>query len=251
MAQGKKITGQIDNLRVVPEEQKKLQDDLKTVDTQKQQAEKVVIVETQQELSAHIADLNNDRFVGTEVKNDNRYNKLRAKQEIADQDQKDLMNAIGRIQDLGTRDKNILLGFLDKGTLQGVNFTRGLAANYAEMMFGQNPTKEEKKQALDWAKQIKGLLQRDNLWDDAKKVNRLEKKQDRLEKRAQNKTEYNEKETIFTEKELLAMFQSTAKMMGQDAFAKALHDKLATLSGSGGLLNWQNMQGLNESLSNP
>lgn len=47
------------------------------------------------------------------------------------------------------------------------------------------------------------------------------------------------------------MFQTTAKMMGQDAFAKALHDKLLTLSGSAGLLNWQNMQGLNEALSNP
>lgn len=63
LAQGKKITGQIDNLHIAPAERQELQNELDKVDGQKEQAKKLVIVETQQELSAHIADLNNDRFV--------------------------------------------------------------------------------------------------------------------------------------------------------------------------------------------
>lgn len=109
LAQGKNLDKQLDDVRLPADQKETLNNEINEVEQQKKQAQKVVVVETQQELSAYIADLNNDRFVGTEVKNDKRYEKLRNKQDVADQEQKDLMNAISRIPDIGTQNKNLLL----------------------------------------------------------------------------------------------------------------------------------------------
>lgn len=111
--------------------------------------------------------------------------------------------------------------------------------------------KEMNKKATEWIDHVQGVLEHNDLRDDAKAVNRFEKKSDKLEKRAQKNTEYNKEEILMTEQQLKNMIDTTAKIMGKDAFAKALHTKLTALRPDAEFLKWDNMNGLNQTLNNP
>lgn len=95
------------------------------------------------------------------------------------------INSIPILSQLPAGEKAFLLKTLSSGELKGINFVRWLAKAYADETFGKDATREQQKYALKRAKNIHGLLEIHDLWDDAKKMNRLEKKQDRLERKWQ------------------------------------------------------------------
>lgn len=111
--------------------------------------------------------------------------------------------------------------------------------------------KEWKKEAKARADYVSDELKDAKLRRAAKQVNIAEKAEDRITGRRQNAVKYNEAETIFTEAQLKEMLDTTAMIMGKDAFAKALHTKLSTIRPDAGLLKWDNMAGLNQALGNP
>lgn len=243
----------------------KLDSDLDEVNSQKTEEQKKVISSASfeaEELKATIADLNNDLSVGTDVKRAERYSVLRDKQEDINQYQKDVKSEIAKlarptVNELSKENANLLISFIDKGVLAGVKFRKGLRDMYIEAKFPiyKNASKAERKEMREkadrWASGMKEVLERHNLWDDAKVTNRYEKKEDRVEKRAQRKTEYNETETIFTEEQFKNMLDTTAMIMGRDAFAKALYAKIIDLRPNINLPKWDNMAGLNQTLDNP
>ena len=202
--------------------------DVSDAETRKQKEEKDVVDETQNEVqrlqSGILADLDNNGYGGTEVRErkQSRYDRLRDKQESIDQDQKDIFAQIYET-DLSRADQDMVINFINKGILKGSKFKKGLEEMYMER------TGASRSEAREWGNNVKQTLVEAGLWDEAKYVNRKEKKDDRVEKRAQRKTVENQKEVVFTEHQLKKMIDITSKMMGRDVFAEALYDKLSDL----------------------
>lgn len=112
--------------------------------------------------------------------------------------------------------------------------------------------KQDMKEAKAWVRKVKNALQEQDLWKDVKYINRAEKKEDRMEKKAQNKTVENKSEVLFTEFELRKMFALTAKMMGKDAFASALSDKLHDMpQAPADMPTWETSEEMNTLLQDP
>ncbi len=122
-------------------------------------------------------------------KDTSRYENLNTDYSKLDQRQQELIDRINKIPELRQfpdREIQILIEFLSEGDLNGTNFMRNLASKYAEYRFGDNPTRWEQRAAIGRASQIRGALQMNNLWDEAKKINRIARRKERVERKASN-----------------------------------------------------------------
>lgn len=88
--------------------------------------EQDVIDETKRTTAELLADINDNGVTGTEIKTNrsDRYNALRDKQKEIDQEQKDIISDIEDKVNLPQKDKDLLVSFIDKGVLKGVNFMK-------------------------------------------------------------------------------------------------------------------------------
>lgn len=262
------------------EEKKALEKELKKAETEKVKEQEVTLKDTRQALSDLrtdiLADLDDNGAARTEVINDKRYDRLRDQQEDINQEQKDIKDALYKINDISIEERDLIANAIDKGMLVGAAFRKGLAEMYMQHYFpelaaakntrgkkgrsteGQPESKAAQRdnydamfdRALRWADGIKEKLQDNGLWKDTKRVNRKEKSEDRKEKRAQRNTYENEKEILVTEEALQNIFNTSAKILGRDKFAAALSKKLSAMTGAANIPAWTDAKGMNAALEN-